>query len=113
MPIRPRRKRLCTPLKPHVVILDNVQALLIGVQKDEETWIPVLPLVQWLAKNRIGQLWIDHTVRSTGMQYGTSTKSWRFGTVGLMLPLGRTGRGRKEEPGEGQGALANSGQTTC
>jgi hypothetical protein len=41
-------QRLCTALKPHVVILDNVQALLIGVQKDEETWIPVLPLVQWL-----------------------------------------------------------------
>ena len=37
-------KRLCTALKPDVIILDNVQALLVGVQKDEETWIPVLPL---------------------------------------------------------------------
>ena len=80
-------KRLCIALKPDVLIFDNVQALLIGVQKEEETWIPVLPLVQWLTKQRIGQLWFDHTGHSAERQYGSATKSWRFDAVGLMAPL--------------------------
>jgi hypothetical protein len=79
-------KRLVAATKPDVIIFDNVQAILVGVQKDEETWIPTLPLVQWLTKKRIGQLWIDHTNKD-GLQYGSSTKSWRADTVGLMTPL--------------------------
>jgi hypothetical protein len=80
-------KRLCGVLKLDLVIFDNVQALTVGVQKDEETWLPVLPLVQWLTKQRIGQLWLDHTGHATERQYGTATKSWRFDAVGLMAPL--------------------------
>jgi hypothetical protein len=89
-------KRLCTALKPDVVIFDNVQALLTGVQKDEETWIPVLPLVAWLTKQRIGELWFDHTGHSAERQYGTATKSWRFDALGQMTPLPDD----KREPGE-------------
>jgi hypothetical protein len=79
-------KRLIAATKPDAIILDNVQALIAGVQKEEETWVPVLPLVQWLTKQRVGQLWIDHT-NKTGAHYGTSTKSWRFDAAGLMAPL--------------------------
>jgi hypothetical protein len=79
-------KRLVAATKPDVVIFDNVQALVAGVQKEEETWTPVLPLVLWLTKKRVGQLWIDHTNRLGG-HYGTSTKSWRFDAVGLMTEL--------------------------
>lgn len=85
-------KRLSGALKPDLVIFDNVQALLAGVQKEEETWLPVLPLVQWLTKQRIGQLWLDHTGHATERQYGTATKSWRFDAVGLMAPLPDDGR---------------------
>jgi hypothetical protein len=79
-------KRLIAATKPDAIILDNVQALVVGVQKEEETWVPVLPLVQWLTKQRVGQLWIDHT-NKIGEHYGTSTKSWRFDTAGLMAAL--------------------------
>jgi hypothetical protein len=79
--------RLCTALKPDGIIFDNVQSLLAGVQKEEETWIPVLPLVQWLTKQRIGQLWFDHTGHTREGQYGTVVKSWRFDTLGLMSAL--------------------------
>ena len=79
-------KRLCSVLKPDVVIFDNVQALLAGVQKEEETWIPVLPLVQWLTKQRIGQLWLDHAGLAD-RQYGSVVKSWRMDALGLITPL--------------------------
>ena len=47
---------------PTLIVFDNVQDLLVrGVQKEEETWTPVLPLVQWLSKQLIAQIWIDHT----------------------------------------------------
>ena len=78
---------LCTALRPDVVILDNVQSLLAGVMKEEESWLPTLELVQWLSRQQIGQLWLDHTGHNTERQYGTATKSWRFDTVGLMTPL--------------------------
>jgi hypothetical protein len=80
-------KRLCAALKPDAIIFDNVQALLAGVQRDEETWLPVLPLVQWLTKQRIAQIWIDHTGHNTDRQYGSSLKSWRFDVVGHMDDL--------------------------
>jgi len=80
-------KRLCHLLKPELIVFDNVQSLLVGSQKEEETWLGALPVVQWLTAQRIGQLWIDHTGWTTDRQYGSSTKSWRFDVVGQMSPL--------------------------
>jgi hypothetical protein len=40
-----------------VVIFDNVMSLLTGVQRDEETWSAVQPLVQKLSERSIGQIW--------------------------------------------------------
>lgn len=77
-------KRVVHVLKPDAIIFDNVQALVVGVQKEEETWVPVLNLIQWLTKQRIGQLWLDHTGHAGDHQYGTSTKAWRFDTIGLL-----------------------------
>jgi hypothetical protein len=70
-----------------VVILDNVMSLCEGDQKEETTWSGALPLVHNLSSRRIAQIWLDHTGHAGGHQYGTSTKSWRFDTLGMMLPL--------------------------
>ncbi len=70
-----------------VVILDNVMSLLEGIQKEEETWTGANPLVDSLSRRRIAQIWLDHTGHSTNRQYGTSTKSWRFDTLGMMTAL--------------------------
>lgn len=70
-----------------VVILDNVMSLTTGDKKEEATWNDVLPLVASLTTKRIGQLWIDHSGHDASRVYGTSTKSWRFDTVGIMAPL--------------------------
>jgi hypothetical protein len=80
-------KRLVLKLRPDVIFLDNVQALTAGVQKDEETWIGVLPLISWLTKQRVGQLWLDHTGHNSDRQYGSVVKAWRFDLVGIMAPL--------------------------
>jgi hypothetical protein len=89
-------KRLCTELKPDVVVFDNVQALLEGVQKEEETWTAVLPLVQWLSKQPIGQLWLDHSGHNSVRQYGTVVKAWRSDAVAIITPLPEEDR----QPGE-------------
>jgi hypothetical protein len=70
-----------------VVIFDNVMSLLTGVQRDEETWSAVQPLVQKLSERSIGQIWFDHTGHDKTRQYGASTKAWRFDSVGVMTAL--------------------------
>ncbi len=70
-----------------VVIFDNVMSLVAGDQKDELSWSETLPLVQSLTARRIGQVWLDHTGHNSDRQYGSSTKAWRFDTVGVMKPL--------------------------
>jgi hypothetical protein len=80
-------ERLCQELKPDVVILDNVQSLTMGVQKEEQTWLPALDVVDWLTRNRIAQVWLDHTGHNAERQYGTAVKAWRFDVVGIMSPL--------------------------
>lgn len=71
-----------------VVVFDNVMSLIAGDQKDELAWSETLPLVAELTERNIGQLWIDHTGHNADRQYGSSTKAWRFDTVGVMSPLG-------------------------
>ena len=79
-----------------VVIFDNVMSLLQGVQKEEEAWAGALPLVQALTGRRIGQVWLDHTGHNQDRQYGSSTKAWRFDSVGVMAPLPDDQRARDE-----------------
>ncbi len=90
-------RRLVAVTQPDALILDNVQALLVGTAKDEEFWGPVHPLVNWLTRHRVGQLWLDHTGHSTDHQYGTATKAWRFDGVALALPVKDD---QQPEPGE-------------
>jgi hypothetical protein len=83
---------LVEALKPlDAVILDNVMSLLGTAALEPEKWEATLPLVAALTANRIGQLWLDHTNKA-GLQYGTGTKSWRFDTVGVMLPVEKDDR---------------------
>lgn len=70
-----------------VVIFDNVMSLISGDQKDEVAWSGTLDLVQSLSTKRIGQVWLDHTGHNQDRQYGSSTKAWRFDSVGIMTPL--------------------------
>jgi hypothetical protein len=44
-------------------------------------------LVEALSRKGIAQLWCDHAGHNAGRQYGSSTKSWRFDTVGILAPL--------------------------
>jgi len=70
-----------------LIIFDNVMSLITGDMKDEVAWSDTLPLVGRLTDQQIGQVWLDHTGHNTDRQYGSSTKAWRFDTVGVMTPL--------------------------
>jgi hypothetical protein len=80
---------LCKRIQPDVIIFDNIQALLAGDMKDEVPWNDTWPLIAHLTSSNIGQIWLDHTGHDTSRQYGTSTKGWRFDTLGIMKSLPR------------------------
>jgi hypothetical protein len=65
-------------------IFDNIQALLIGIMKDEEQWAAILPYVKSLTKRRIGQLWFHHTGHDESHRYGSKAREWQVDLVGLM-----------------------------
>jgi hypothetical protein len=69
------------------VVFDNVMSLVNGDQKDEVPWSDTLPLVAQLTKQKIAQIWADHTGHDKAKQYGSSTKAWRFDAVGIMAAL--------------------------
>jgi hypothetical protein len=69
------------------VVFDNVMSLAPGDQKDEETWAGCIPLVEYLSRNGIAQIWADHTGHNTTRQYGSSTKAWRFDALAMLTPL--------------------------
>jgi hypothetical protein len=79
--------RLCDLIQPDVIMLDNVQCLIVGDMKDEVPWTETMPLVSALTARSIGQVWLDHTGWNNTRQYGSSTKSWSFDTVGILEPL--------------------------
>lgn len=79
-----------------VVLFDNVMSLVSGDQKDEEVWTQTTPLVMWLTRQKIGQVWLDHTGHNTDRQYGSSTKAWRFDAVAVMTTIPN----EKENPRE-------------
>ncbi len=78
---------LIVAIRPDGVIFDNVMSLAPGDQKDEEVWAGCIPLVEYLSRNSIAQIWADHTGHNTGRQYGSSTKSWRFDIGAMLSPL--------------------------
>jgi hypothetical protein len=67
-----------------LIIFDNIQALLIGSHKEDETWAPVLPWIRKLTTMKIGQLWMHHTGHATDRGYGDKTREWQFDAVALM-----------------------------
>jgi hypothetical protein len=49
-----------------------------------------------VSRRRIAQIWLDHTGHNSNRQYGTSTKSWRFDSLGILTPLPDDQRQRGE-----------------
>lgn len=73
------------------VFFDNRMSLLSGDMKDEVPWAQTMPLVKEITKQRIAQIWLDHTGHNTGQLYGTKTKEWPFDAVALLTKAERPG----------------------
>jgi hypothetical protein len=67
-----------------VIVFDNIQSLLVGSHKEDETWAPMLPWIRDLTRRKVGQLWLHHTGHDTSKGYGDKTREWQFDTVALM-----------------------------
>ncbi|HEX3663801.1 MAG TPA: DnaB-like helicase N-terminal domain-containing protein [Rhizomicrobium sp.] len=67
-----------------LIVFDNVQALLVGDMKDEESWQQTLPWIRALTARNIGQIWVHHTGHDKSRSYGTSTREWQLDTVMLL-----------------------------
>jgi AAA domain-containing protein len=72
-----------------LVVFDNIQALCVGIMKEEESWGPVVPWIRDLTRWRIGQIWIHHTGHNETHGYGTSTREWQLDTVVLLERIER------------------------
>jgi hypothetical protein len=77
-------------VKPELIIFDNIQALVAGDQRDEESWTPVLPWIGQLTKRHVGQIWLHHTGHNEGHSYGTKTREWKMDTAILMKRVNDT-----------------------
>ena len=66
------------------VVFDNIQALCVGIMKEEESWQPMLPWIRSLTQRKIGQIWVHHTGHNETHGYGTSTREWQLDTVILL-----------------------------
>ena len=64
-----------------LIVFDNIMSLIAGDQKDEVGWQLAQPLVLWLTKQAIGQIWVHHTGHDTTHGYGTKTREWKMDTV--------------------------------
>jgi hypothetical protein len=73
------------------VFFDNRMSLTPGDMKDEEPWMQTMPLVKELTRQRIAQVWLDHTGNATDRLYGTKTKEWQFDSVALLSKVQRPG----------------------
>jgi hypothetical protein len=69
------------------VAFDNVMSLAPGDQRDEQTRAGCIPLVEYIGRHGMAQLWGDHTGHNSARQYGSNTKSWRFDALGILTPL--------------------------
>jgi hypothetical protein len=66
------------------IVFDNIQSLLVGSHKEDETWAPMLPWIRDLTRRKVGQLWLHHTGHDTSKGYGDKTREWQFDTVTNM-----------------------------
>jgi hypothetical protein len=69
------------------VFFDNIQALLVGDMKDEESWAQALPWVKDMTRRHIGQMWAHHTGHDETRSYGTKTREWHLDLVAIMRPV--------------------------
>jgi hypothetical protein len=90
-------QRLIEIVQPDGVLIDNVMSLIIGDQKDEIPWNETWPLVFWMTKRNIAQVWLDHAGHNSARQYGSSTKAWRFDAVGVLTVQAEA---TERQPGE-------------
>jgi hypothetical protein len=67
-----------------VIIFDNIQSLLVGSHREDETWAPMLPWIRDLTRGKVGQLWLHHTGLASDRGYGDKTREWQFDTVAIM-----------------------------
>jgi hypothetical protein len=77
-----------------LIVFDNIQALLIGSHKEDETWAPVLPWIRSLTTKEIGQIWQHHTGHATDRGYGDKSREWQFDSVAIMKAPEKPTHGR-------------------
>jgi hypothetical protein len=73
--------------KPDFIFFDNIQSLLIGDMKTEESWALLQSWRQNLTKLGIGQVWFHHTGHDESKSYGSKTKEWAMDTHILMKKI--------------------------
>jgi hypothetical protein len=70
----------CEP-QVDLVIFDNVMSLTQGSMIEEQPWRQLMPLIKYLTKERVGQLWVHHAGHDKTRGFGTSIREWELDNV--------------------------------
>jgi 5S rRNA maturation endonuclease (ribonuclease M5) len=73
------------------IVFDNLQALVTGSLREEESFAAVLTWAKTLTSKSIGQIWVHHTGLDETRGYGDKSKEWQFDTVLLLKRAGEDG----------------------
>jgi hypothetical protein len=74
-------------VQPDIIFFDNIMCLLQGTITDEETWVPVKPLIRQITAHRIAQVWLHHTGHDSQRGYGTKTMQWEMDCVAGLFKV--------------------------
>lgn len=73
-------------IKPDMIIFDNIMSLLVGDLMKPEAWQPILPLMRYLSKRYLAQIWLHHA-NDLGKVFGDKTRTWQMDTVLSLLKV--------------------------
>jgi hypothetical protein len=73
------------------IVFDNLQALVTGSLREEESFAAVLTWAKTLTSRSIGQIWVHHTGIDESRGYGDKSKEWQFDTVMILKRVGEDG----------------------
>ena len=83
-------KALVAALGPFdLIAFDNIMSLTLGDQKDPLVWQQTMPIVEWLTKEAIAQLWVHHAGQDATKSYGDKSREWRLDTCAHLTEVKR------------------------
>jgi hypothetical protein len=74
-------------IRPDIIFFDSIMCLCIGSMSEEESWLPMKPLIKQLSAKRVAQMWLNHTGHDASRSYGSKMREWEMDTVAGLFKV--------------------------